>query len=56
MENKSILIGEIKHPIHGKYYLFYSKENNTYGLSRTEYNGQWCGYSSISELFKIKGL
>lgn len=53
------LIGTIEHPKHGKYYLFYNDELKSYGISKSEYNGDsglWCAYASLAELFKLKGL
>lgn len=53
------LIGSINHPKYGKYYLLYSTELGTYGISKTEYNGEngmWCACASLAELFKRKGI
>ena len=55
----SVKLFDLDHPKHGMYYVFYDQEHKTFGISRTEYNGEgglWCAYASLSELFKAKGL
>lgn len=47
------LIGTFNHPRYGMYYLFF--DGSCYGISRKE-DSVHCGYASISELLKVKGL
>jgi hypothetical protein len=44
---------KFEHPIHGPYYVWFI--DNCYGISKTE-NKPFCAYSSLSALFKAKGL
>ena len=46
-------IGEINHPQHWKYYIFFS--DGKFGIGRDK-SGAFCAYSSISEALKSKSL
>ena len=37
---RTIKLFELDHPKHGMYYVFYNEEHRTFGISRTEYNGE----------------
>lgn len=56
---KTVKLFSMDHPKHGMYYVFYNTENKTFGISRSEYNGEtglWCGYASLAALFETKGF
>ena len=51
--DKHSFVGELEHPKHGLYYIWH--DNGLFGISRDEKKPH-CGYASLSELFKVKGL
>lgn len=46
---------DFDHPKHGFYSVWYNPELKTYGITKTD-KPVWCAYSSLAELFKLKGL
>lgn len=53
---ESECIGEIRHPQHGTYYIYYDSGSRLFGFSRTIRNDVHCGYKTLEALMKMSGL